>query len=159
MPGMCQKLSLVFWPFRSRSKQCDFSTLFEKNYKAHFCFQISPSIECLTSDIGFVETVTEHPRFDAIFLNFKNLSKKALYSISFECELKQDEPETIESTKYEKLHEKLGKLCLQDELSDVEIICDGKTFKCHKMILCAQSDPFKGKLCMSVRFCIDFIAF
>ena len=112
------------------------------------CFQIYPSIECLTSDKGFVESVTEHPRFDAIFLNFKNLSKKALYSISFECELKQDEPETIESTKYEKLHEKLGKLCLQDELSDVEIICDGKTFKCHKMILCAQSDPFKGKLYM-----------
>ena len=109
-------------------------------------FQIYPSIECLTSDKGFVESVTEHPRFDAIFLNFKNLSKKALYSISFECELKQDEPETIESTKYEKLHEKLGKLCLQDELSDVEIICDGKTFKCHKMILCAQSDPFKGKV-------------
>ena len=109
--------------------------------------QISTSIECLTSDKGFVEAVTEHPRFDAIFLNFKNLSKKASYSISFECELNQDpqELQTIENQKYEKLHEKLGKLCLQDELSDVEIICDGKTIKCHKVILCAQSDVFKGK--------------
>ena len=122
-------------------------------------FQISPSIECLTSDKGFVEGVTEHPRFDAIFLNFQNLSKKAFYSISFRCELNQDKSETqkelqtIENTKYEKLHEKLSKLCLQDELSDVEIICDGKTIKCHKMILCAQSDAFKGKvisLCLSL---------
>ena len=121
-------------------------------------FQISPSIECLTSDKGFVESVTEHPRFDAIFLNFKNLSKKASYSISFEFEFNQDKPEqTIESAKSEKLHEKLSTLCLQDELSDVEIICDGKTIKCHKMILCAQSDAFKGKvifLCHSLNFLI-----
>ena len=57
----------------------------------------------------------------------------------------QKELQIIENTKYEKLHEKLSKLCLQDELSDVEIICDGKTIKCHKIVLCAQSDVFKGK--------------
>ena len=137
------KKLLFRWPYTNLNVD---RTWWDIQYVVHSRFQIIyPSIECLTSDIGFVASVKEHPRFDAIFLNFKNLSKKASYRISFECELKQDYPETIESTKYEKLHEKLGKLCLQDELSDVEIICGGKTFKCHKMILCAQSDPFKGK--------------
>ena len=33
---------------------------------------------------------------------------------------------------------------LKNEFSDVKIICDGKTFDCHKYVLLCQSDFFKG---------------
>ena len=84
----------------------------------------------------------------ALFYRTDCTRRSKFLTHALECELNQDESETqtIESTKSEKLHEKLSKLCLQDELSDVEIICDGKIFKCHKMILCAQSDAFEGKV-------------
>ena len=38
------------------------------------------------------------------------------------------------------------KLFLQDELSDVKILCEDKIFPCHKVILCSQSEVFKSML-------------
>lgn len=38
------------------------------------------------------------------------------------------------------------KLFLQDEFSDVKILCEGKIFPCHKIILCSQSEVFKSML-------------
>ena len=38
------------------------------------------------------------------------------------------------------------KLFLQDEFSDVKILCGDKIFPCHKNILCSQSEVFKTML-------------
>jgi hypothetical protein len=38
------------------------------------------------------------------------------------------------------------KLFLQDEFSDVKILCEDKIFPCHKVILCSQSEVFKSML-------------
>ena len=38
------------------------------------------------------------------------------------------------------------KLFLQDEFSDVKILCEDKIFPCHKVILCTQSEVFKTML-------------
>ena len=35
-------------------------------------------------------------------------------------------------------------LCLNEDLSDIKIKCDGKEFPCHKLILSARSDVFKA---------------
>jgi hypothetical protein len=40
----------------------------------------------------------------------------------------------------------MSKLFSEGELSDVEIICDGQTFQCHKLILAMKSDVFKAML-------------
>ena len=38
------------------------------------------------------------------------------------------------------------KMFLKDDFSDVKIICNGKTFPCHKVILSIQSEVFKSML-------------
>ena len=38
----------------------------------------------------------------------------------------------------------MQKLCLNEELSDFKIICDGQEFPCHKLILSSRSDVFKA---------------
>ena len=38
------------------------------------------------------------------------------------------------------------KMFLKDDFSDVKIICNGKTFPCHKVILSNQSEVFKSML-------------
>ena len=38
------------------------------------------------------------------------------------------------------------KMFLKNEFSDVKILCDGKTFPCHKVILSNQSEVFKSML-------------
>ena len=48
------------------------------------------------------------------------------------------------SKKHLKLHKTLEEQFLNDEFSDVKIICDGKIFDCHKFIVLSQSDFFKG---------------
>ena len=49
------------------------------------------------------------------------------------------------------LHSSLGKrlsekMFLKDEFSDVKILCNGKTFPCHKVVLSNQSEVFKSML-------------
>ena len=39
------------------------------------------------------------------------------------------------------------KMFLKDDFSDVKILCNGKTFPCHKVILSNQSEVFKNMLC------------
>ena len=41
------------------------------------------------------------------------------------------------------LEETMQKLYLNDELSDLKIVCDGQEFPCHKLILSARSDVFR----------------
>jgi hypothetical protein len=43
----------------------------------------------------------------------------------------------------------MSKLFSEGELSDVDIICDGQTFQCHKVILAMKSDVFKAMLYMN----------
>ena len=38
------------------------------------------------------------------------------------------------------------KMFLKDDFSDVKILCNGKTFPCHKVILSNQSEVFKSML-------------
>ena len=44
------------------------------------------------------------------------------------------------------------KLCFDEELSDIKIVCDGETFPCHKFMLGARSDVFKAMLTESPTF-------
>merc|ERR1712062_550903 len=40
--------------------------------------------------------------------------------------------------------EAIGNLCLDNDLSDIKIICDGKEFPCHKLLLSLRSSVFKA---------------
>ena len=53
--------------------------------------------------------------------------------------LKLAEQKPLESKKWKKMPEKLFKA---KELVDAKIICEGKTFECHKSVLGCQSDVF-----------------
>ena len=67
--------------------------------------------------------------------------KEIGFTVGFKVELKMKK-----LPKIEKLTEKLGKLFAQEnEFADVKIICDGRTFECHKLVLSCQSEVFKGK--------------
>ena len=41
------------------------------------------------------------------------------------------------------LEETMKSLCLNENLSDMKIVCDGQEFPCHKFILSARSDVFR----------------
>ena len=67
-------------------------------------------------------------------------TKKIVFTVAFKVELKNEK-----LPKIEKLPEKLGKIFVQEnEFTDVKIICDGRTFECHKLVLSCQSEVFKG---------------
>ena len=67
-------------------------------------------------------------------------TKKIVFTVGFKVELKNEK-----LPKIEKLPEKLGKIFVQEnEFTDVKIICDGRTFECHKLVLSCQSEVFKG---------------
>ena len=51
-----------------------------------------------------------------------------------------------------RLEKLMHKLCLNDELSDLKIVCDGQEFPCHKLILSARSDVFKAMFTSDLKF-------
>ena len=61
------------------------------------------------------------------------------YTLTFDLELK----DLVASPKAKSMYEKLF---LDAEFSDVKIICEGKTFHCHKNVLSCQSSVFKRML-------------
>ena len=85
-----------------------------------------------------------HRDFDAIFLEESvDFTKKVAFTLRIEFELKKNPPK-----KLEKLPQKLDKIFIQgNEFSDIKIVCDGRMFECHKIVLSCQSEVFK---------CIDF---
>ena len=82
-----------------------------------------------------------HPNFDAIFLGESvDFTKKVAFTLRIEFELKKNPPK-----KLEKLPQKLDKIFIQgNEFSDIKIVCDGRMFECHKIVLSCQSEVFKG---------------
>merc|ERR1719187_623149 len=60
------------------------------------------------------------------------------YGLSIEFELKKED---CSSKNYLKLPELLF---MEKEWSDIKLVCDGKTFQCHKSVLSCQSDVFKA---------------
>ena len=50
------------------------------------------------------------------------------------------------------LEEAMKSLCLNDDLSDMKIVCDGTEFPCHKLILSARSDVFKAMFKSDLKF-------
>ena len=66
--------------------------------------------------------------------------KEIGFTVGFKVELKMKK-----LPKIKKLPEKLGKIFAQEnEFTDVKIICDGRTFECHKLVVSCQSEVFKG---------------
>ena len=61
------------------------------------------------------------------------------YTLTFDLEVKN----MVASPKANSMYEKLF---LDEEFSDVRIICEGKTFHCHKNVLSCQSSVFKTML-------------
>ena len=61
------------------------------------------------------------------------------YTLTFNLELK----ELVALPKAKSMYEKLF---LDPEFSDVKIVCEGKTFHCHKNVLSCQSSVFKTML-------------
>ena len=51
-----------------------------------------------------------------------------------------------------RLEKLMHKLCLNGELSDLKIVCDGQEFPCHKLILSARSDVFKAMFTSDLKF-------
>ena len=90
-----------------------------------------------------------HPNFDAIFLGESvDFTKKVAFTLRIEFELKKNPPK-----KLEKLPQKLDKIFIQgNEFSDIKIVCDGRMFECHKIVLSCQSEVFKG---MSFKWFIE----
>ena len=82
-----------------------------------------------------------HPNFDAIFLGESvDFTKIVAFTLRIEFELKKNPPK-----KLEKLPQKLDKIFVQgNEFSDIKIVCDGRMFECHKIVLSCQSEVFKG---------------
>ena len=66
-------------------------------------------------------------------------TKSVTYTLTFDLELK----DMVASPKANSMYEKLF---LDEEFSDVKIICGGKTFHCHKNVLSCQSSVFKSML-------------
>ena len=44
------------------------------------------------------------------------------------------------------LAKKLGTLLMNGDWSDIKLICQGKVFNCHKIVLCCNSEVFKNML-------------
>ena len=93
-----------------------------------------------TFDLGMLDAYKKM-LFDEILLDESDGSKKTVsLDIGFEFQLKEKPP-----TKIDTLPQKLEKMFAQgNEFSDVKIICDGRIFDCHKIILSCQSEVFKG---------------
>ena len=75
--------------------------------------------------------------FNSIFVK-GNVGRKVTYALSIEFELKNEDPS---SKNYLKMHELLF---MEKDLSDIKLICEEKTFQCHKIVLSCQSDVFKA---------------
>ena len=107
---------------------------------------------CTLSKGEFVADSRSHPNFDKIFLGESKITKQVLFKLAIEFELKKNPPPKIE-----KLPQKLDKMFIQgNEFSDIKIMCDGKTFECHKIILSCQSEVFKSKQFISMLINIFF---
>merc|ERR1711890_83410 len=94
----------------------------------------SDSLEKLKSGLVTEERWAHYfVKFGSIFVN-DNVGKNVTYSLSIQFKLKKEE-------NYLKLHEQLF---MKKNLSDVKLVCDGKTFECHKLVLSCQSDVFEA---------------
>ena len=87
---------------------------------------------------------TLNPTLVAHIENFRKAhsmiqAKSITYTLTFDLELK----DMVASPKANSMYEKLF---LDEEFSDVKIICEGKTFHCHKNVLSCQSSVFKRML-------------
>ena len=91
--------------------------------------------------IAFIRS--DCPVFKDIFK--ANVEINVTYKVTLELELKKTE---IPLMKPNLLH----KLYSDGEFSDVKIICDGKVFNCHKLILSGQSEVFKKMLDIENKF-------
>ena len=103
-----------------------------------FQFDESGRFHCQPSTLGcvfpFIERV--HNLTQADFEKNAKVKVELFLSIDY---AKPKLTDAIEPT----LEETMQKLCNNDDLSDMKIICDGQEFPCHKFILSARSDVFR----------------
>lgn len=73
-------------------------------------------------------------------------SELKVVEISLDLHVAYDEKKTFRFYKDVKIHEAMANLFLNEDKSDFKIICEGKTYPCHKLIICSQSDVFNAML-------------
>lgn len=78
------------------------------------------------------------PTFNLIFVG-DNFGLKVTYCLTIEFELKKEKDSPLEN--YLKLPELLF---LKKELSDIKLVCEGKAFQSHKLVLSCQSNVFEA---------------
>ena len=70
-----------------------------------------------------------------------NLERTLTFAVTFNIFPKKKELPAGEG-----LAKKLGTLLMNGEWSDIKLICEGKVFNCHKIVLCCNSEVFKNML-------------
>ena len=97
--------------------------------------------------IGVPGKMATYNAFSDVFGHNKSLEIKVMtvhYTIKFNLDLNM---QAFQISSHLTLSERLSeKLFLNDEFSDVKILCEDKIFPCHKNILCSQSEVFRGML-------------
>ena len=107
--------------------------------KEDFYFQSNPSAVCALFDF------TKKDRTDFLSIvgdvEKSNVEKTLTFAVTFNLFPKKKELPAGEG-----LAKKLGTLLMNGEWSDIKLICEGQVFKCHKIVLCCNSDVFKNML-------------
>ena len=98
----------------------------------------------LTDAWNYVEfsavcSTEKHTNFDLIFCN-GNLGRKVTYSLetNFDVFKIEEEPMMYNCLKLPEL------IYYRKELSDIKLICEGKIFECHKLVLSCRSNVFQA---------------
>ena len=76
-------------------------------------------------------------------LSYDDLDMPVEISLSFEFEHIEAPGTYVPPDKEPTIKESIQNVCFSSEFSDIKIICEGKEFPCHKLILCLRSSVFK----------------
>ena len=108
-----------------------------------------------TSDFGIVGQTVKYDRsIEALKIGERYVINKVIkerpFEISFNRRKNYGFSLTISFEENKEIplvmSEKIKKQFMNNDFSDVKIICGGKTFECHKFVLRLQSGFFRGKL-------------
>ena len=112
--------------FSGSSRLCDFEC-------------VDKCVEELRSNQEFLRNV----RWMRRNLSRDDLDKLVEISLDFKFEHIEEPGTYVPPDKEPTIKESIQNVCFSSEFSDIKIICEGKEFPCHKLILCLRSSVFK----------------
>eukprot|EP00092_Neocalanus_flemingeri_P022979 GFUD01024911.1.p1 GENE.GFUD01024911.1~~GFUD01024911.1.p1 ORF type:complete len:292 (-),score=55.17 GFUD01024911.1:232-1107(-) len=165
IPGTCDEVVKGggrIYLLRGNERAIVFQSYWPKEVKENvkvetiFRFKKGPEVRFVVKDLAYTLDSSSSPNCNLMMNNTTTLlnpteldfyDENRAFTIEAEIKIVNKNPEVFDAINAPcKFLEDMKSIIKLEDISDVKIVCHGKVFKCHKIILCARSTVFKKML-------------